>query len=378
MRLTLLDILVLSGLILSFFLAILLWTSKYYSNNAHKYYAVTMVSLSLSLLVTWFEELVPSNGILELVSWQFLFPFTFLIYTIKKLQHPLERNQKRWLLLVPCILLSTFQIIDFLLDIDVYYWLAGENEKRYTALIEWITFAFIPYALTLIGYAYFLVREAKFHYQQEKNWFTFNCLSLLAFLMLWLLSDLFTELLEIAVWNHLLVGLSIFLVLATYQGIHILNIFDQRKSLIIQHSLESNTGKAAQAKKLREGSSAGVHPKIKQLNMLMAEKRYFQDPDMTRKIIADQLEISEGYLSELMRKEMATNLNDYLNEFRVRYAIELFKNEKFDIYSIEALGHDAGFKSKSVFYTAFKKVTEKTPAAYRKSMNERHQHKNLS
>ena len=39
----------------------------------------------------------------------------------------------------------------------------------------------------------------------------------------------------------------------------------------------------------------------------------------------------------------------------------------FDQYSLVALGMEAGFKSKSAFYAAFKKQTNMTPAAFLKS-----------
>lgn len=101
----------------------------------------------------------------------------------------------------------------------------------------------------------------------------------------------------------------------------------------------------------------------------MSNRRLYSNPDLTRAIVAQELGISEGYLSELIKAGLKTSFNDYINELRVKEVVGMFHDENFELFSIEAIGFEAGFKSKSVFYNAFKKVTQKTPGAYRKALN---------
>ncbi|NJL75576.1 MAG: helix-turn-helix transcriptional regulator [Saprospiraceae bacterium] len=102
-----------------------------------------------------------------------------------------------------------------------------------------------------------------------------------------------------------------------------------------------------------------IEEKIHRLEELMSIHQLYHDPDLTRAIVAGKIGISEGYLSELIKVGLKTSFNDYVNEFRVKRVIAMFHDEKFDLFSIEAIGFEAGFKSKSVFYDAFKKVTKK-------------------
>lgn len=101
----------------------------------------------------------------------------------------------------------------------------------------------------------------------------------------------------------------------------------------------------------------------------MLEQQAYLNPELSRSMLAQELEISEGYLSEIISQFLNTNFNDYVNTYRIEQAILLFKDTKYDLFSIDAIGYESGFKSKSVFYSAFKKVTGKTPRAYRKAIH---------
>jgi AraC-like DNA-binding protein len=59
---------------------------------------------------------------------------------------------------------------------------------------------------------------------------------------------------------------------------------------------------------------------------------------------------------------------DFVNEYRVQEAKRLLCSPQSDHLSILGIALDAGFNSKSAFYTAFGKYAGITPSEYRKQL----------
>lgn len=366
MTLTFLDFIGLLGILLSCFLVVLIWSSDSFRSDVHHYFALTIISLNLCLAGTLFEDYAPFNGMLEIIQWPFLFPFAFLIYVLKAIKDPLFGRIKIRLLLLPCAILSTFQIIDFTTGFDVYDWLSKGDEHQYRLLIESVSFGFVPYAIAIFTFSYLKIRKAKNLYAGEKKWLTFHALSFLIFSVCWLLSDPVALLLDFAIWDYLLAALGVLLTVTTYRGVHQLNIFEQRRLL---GGMQNHAPKNEQVSTTKQRPKKKTPANIEQLHQLMTNDRLYLYPALTRSMVADKLGLSDGYLSELIGSSLQSNFNDYINAFRVNRAMEMFDDEKFDAFSIEAIGYESGFKSKSVFYKAFKKCTNETPGAYRKRLS---------
>ncbi len=371
-----LDIVVSLGIALSLFLATLIISSKSFRSDIHLYFAATIIALSCMLTYTWFETYVPSNGVMEIISWDFLFPFAFLLYVLKAIKHPLSSSRKILLLIIPCIILSLLQAIVFFFDFDLFYWLSNGDEEKMLWLIEIRSFSFLPFSIALIGFSYLKIRTATTIYPKEKKWLVFNSVAMLVLLVSWVLGDSIPVFFDFPFWEYSFAWLGIFLVAITYMGVHQLNIAEQQRYIKVLRQADSSTlepdaatKKQVRIEQERTDVSQKIEDNIHRLHDLMLQHQLYNDPNLTRTIVAQKLRISEGYLSELLKTVLNTNFNDYINEFRVRQVIELFHNKDFDIFSIEAIGVEAGFKSKSVFYAAFKKVTKKTPGAYRKALN---------
>lgn len=104
---------------------------------------------------------------------------------------------------------------------------------------------------------------------------------------------------------------------------------------------------------------------LKSLMHLMETEKPYLDDALTLQKLAEKINIPEKQLSVLINQSAGKHFFDFINEFRINYAKTLLK-EQPQLTVLEVL-YEAGFNSKSSFYTAFKKETGITPTDYRKS-----------
>ncbi|MEP3208790.1 MAG: AraC family transcriptional regulator [Maribacter sp.] len=81
--------------------------------------------------------------------------------------------------------------------------------------------------------------------------------------------------------------------------------------------------------------------------------------------LSETLKIHPRRLSTAINSARKQNFNTYINQFRIKKAIEFLKSSDQNKYSVEGIGTEVGFNSKSAFYAAFKKVTGTTPIKYK-------------
>ncbi|GAA4273323.1 helix-turn-helix domain-containing protein [Aquimarina gracilis] len=106
---------------------------------------------------------------------------------------------------------------------------------------------------------------------------------------------------------------------------------------------------------------------FKELDFLMKEAKMYRDPNLGLESMARKLKISSNYLSQLVNKLSGYNFADYVNRFRIEDVKSKLRNPSFVHYTIISIALEAGFNSKSTFYSAFKKLTGISPKEYRVS-----------
>ncbi len=98
---------------------------------------------------------------------------------------------------------------------------------------------------------------------------------------------------------------------------------------------------------------------------IVTEKKYLLN-DINLSSIAGHFKISSGYLSLLVNTHTGRSFNDYINKLRIETSKSMLIDELYGNYTIESIGIECGFNSKSNFYTAFKKYSGQTPNQYKK------------
>ncbi len=103
-------------------------------------------------------------------------------------------------------------------------------------------------------------------------------------------------------------------------------------------------------------------PLLADLEQLLKTEKLYTNPNLTLAEVAMQLNISPHLLSQLLNDNMGKNFSQYINEFRIEEAkVLLSKNKHF---KMEIIAENCGFNSNSTFYSAFKKITDTTPAKF--------------
>jgi AraC-like DNA-binding protein len=107
---------------------------------------------------------------------------------------------------------------------------------------------------------------------------------------------------------------------------------------------------------------------LNQLENKILTERLFLNPNLTQSMLAEQMNMPVYKLTFLLNKGANKNFNEFVNQFRVNHAINLLQDPKNHQLTIFAVALESGFASEAPFYTAFKKITGKSPAAFRNSL----------
>lgn len=105
------------------------------------------------------------------------------------------------------------------------------------------------------------------------------------------------------------------------------------------------------------------------LNRLMEEQELYTEPQLSIDLVAEKLNVNSKYLSQAINEVYNHNFYNFINELRVQKAKSFLQMNSHGHFSVDGIASQVGFQSKSSFYTAFKKSTGITPAAFRAQKN---------
>lgn len=94
-------------------------------------------------------------------------------------------------------------------------------------------------------------------------------------------------------------------------------------------------------------------------------EKVYLNPDLSMDILAQELKVPKHQLTEVLNTEIGRNFFQFVNGYRVDAVKKMLLDPK-NKFSIEAIGYECGFSSKSSFYTVFKSMTGSTPVEFKK------------
>lgn len=106
---------------------------------------------------------------------------------------------------------------------------------------------------------------------------------------------------------------------------------------------------------------------VDQARKLIEREHLYTNPQLTIADLADGLNTNSKYLSQAINDLLGLSFPDFINQYRVEEARRQLLYAENRTLTIEAIGQLAGFRSKSSFFRAFKKMTGLTPNQYIKT-----------
>jgi|GEM_PF-2346106 len=108
------------------------------------------------------------------------------------------------------------------------------------------------------------------------------------------------------------------------------------------------------------------HIQLQALELLMRKEELYRDPQLNRSKLALALDMSPNQLTILIQQSFGVGFTHYINRWRLEKVQLLLRDPACQHLTLEAIGNEAGFQSRSAFYRIFRAATGKTPASFRK------------
>ncbi|SEQ35607.1 AraC family transcriptional regulator [Neolewinella agarilytica] len=105
---------------------------------------------------------------------------------------------------------------------------------------------------------------------------------------------------------------------------------------------------------------------LQRCQTLMETEQPYLDRGFKLVDLAKAVDSTPHQISQLLNDNAGQSFAAFINAYRVKHAQRSILTE--DHLTLEAIGEESGFGSKSAFYSAFKEETGTTPARYRKQL----------
>ncbi len=171
---------------------------------------------------------------------------------------------------------------------------------------------------------------------------------------------------KLEIYGHCL--FVVFVYLLGFFGYKQGNVFSNQKILTnIPEGRTSEKGKTT-APKNKKSINKNENPDktfADKLNKYMLEKKPYLESELSLYQLANELNVSTHYLSNILNNYIRKNFYEFINQYRVaEFKEKIISNSKN--YTILAIALDCGFNSKATFNRIFKNYTGYTPSQFQK------------
>ena len=160
------------------------------------------------------------------------------------------------------------------------------------------------------------------------------------------------------IYNH--VATLVLTVILGFYGIRQDEIYKNRRNIteIIEDSRYQNSTISTLRK-----------DEIKNLILIFFKENHpYLNSELSMQSLSEDLNIPKHQLTEVLNVLIGKNFFQFVNEYRVNAVKAKLSNPINDKFSLEAIGYDCGFSSKSSFFSVFKNIVGLTPLQFKSTL----------
>lgn len=369
------DFITISGTYLGFSLGILLLFVKSKQAKSNIFLGLVVILFALYLVPTTlyrlgvlqdFPHFVRSN----MASALLIGPLMWL-YVRACTEKNFKFTPAMWLHFVPALLDIVYSIPIYSMSgaekMELYHQIVNEGKLNNSPIILFGKAIHTTIYLALTIRAVYLYKKNVFNTASYidvdlHRWLLLFC-SFLSFPIVAILLFTFSGLTIVPIS---FIGIAIF---SFINSVYVATFLKPQVFHALPHQIEKTT-EAETAKQKYESSNLQDAQKNKLVEKLVAyveTQKPYQESELTLSELAEQVNIQPHYLSQIVNQNLKCTFLDFVNGYRVKEAKRLLKSDTHSHYTILAIAYEAGFNSKTAFYSAFKKHAGTTPSNYRKS-----------
>lgn len=292
-----------------------------------------------------------------------LFAPTFYFYMLKLLNKPIKHVWAHFIVVVPSII----YVIYFMMQpVDIRISMVHQDLQRVSIYRDILNLIFF---VQLIVYLFVFLRmfnnQMKISPYVEQNGAKFKITWIKSYVNTGLAFGLLGFPLCFIFKNDYFITIYAIVTISALLYVVFISFMWRPTSFIVKAEEEVN--KSIQSESSLKISDDKAEQYFKVIETLMKTEKVYLQEGFSLLELSKKTEIPVHHLSHIINKYLNKSFNEYLNVFRVDAAKAMLKDSKMKHISIEGIGYECGFGSKSSFNKVFKKLVEQTPSEYRNS-----------
>jgi len=304
----------------------------------------------------------------------------FLLFYIKSLIQPTKRILKP--LGLHLIVFFTFWILVSLpVSLSMSFGSFNEYHNRYVKYADFLNLFENIYFLIYVIISLRLINRIKEASEQaysnldsnDLSWVSYLIWGVIVIIILDSSFSIYETFYLIIPWNIGTIIAFAFIVLnciLAYKGMFqariLLPVFLSEENPAV--TLSSGIVKNRPVKQLDSFSNEEIEKLKINLKELLQHKKPYLNENLTLSDLANDLEITDKKLSELLNQHLETNFYNFINEYRVAEVKARLGEEKYKKDTLLSIAFDSGFQSKTSFNRVFKQKTGMSPSNYKKQL----------